>query len=329
MAKAKGSEWRASAAQLALFPEVSGNDINGLGEPDFRRPTVVYWPDRLDFDSIAHGAMCQFMITQQAPEVNEVYGDRDDRAPTQLDPVAATRLAGTPEKLTETVKKFALAHEADLVGVARLDPDWFFDHHAPPDFPWVVMIGGAMKYDEIKTAPPTMDDPSAALEVARVYNRVDRAAGALANWIRGQGYRAENQGGPMSGAMTLVPAAIECGFGELGKHGSIINRELGALLRLSAVRTDMPLVPDAPDDFGADGFCESCRVCANACPPAAMFDDKQTVRGKTRWYVDFDKCVPYFNENQGCAICLAVCPWSRPGIAPKLVVKMARRRGRA
>ena len=60
-----------------------------------------------------------------------------------------------------------------------------------------------------------------------------------------------------------------------------------------------------------------------------MFDDKQTVRGKTRWYVDFDKCVPYFNENQGCAICLVVCPWSRPGIATKLVVKMARRQARA
>jgi hypothetical protein len=32
--------------------------------------------------------------------------------------------------------------------------------------------------------------------------------------------------------------------------------------------------------------------------------------------------------SQGCAICLAVCPWSRPGVAENLVGKMARRRGR-
>ena len=27
-----------------------------------------------------------------------------------------------------------------------------------------------------------------------------------------------------------------------------------------------------------------------------------------KWYVDFDKCIPYFAETSGCAICIAVCP---------------------
>ena len=49
------------------------------------------------------------------------------------------------------------------------------------------------------------------------------------------------------------------------------------------------------------------------------------VRGDTKWYVDFDKCVPYFNETTGCGICIAVCPWSRPGVAANLVEKLARR----
>lgn len=35
--------------------------------------------------------------------------------------------------------------------------------------------------------------------------------------------------------------------------------------------------------------------------------------GEAAWYVDFDKCVPYFAENSGCAICIEVCPWSEPG----------------
>ena len=29
--------------QLALMPDVSGNDINGLGETEPRRPTRIYW----------------------------------------------------------------------------------------------------------------------------------------------------------------------------------------------------------------------------------------------------------------------------------------------
>jgi len=43
--------------------------------------------------------------------------------------------------------------------------------------------------------------------------------------------------------------------------------------------------------------------------------------------VDFDRCLPYFNEHGGCGICVAVCPWSRPGVATRLVEKLARRSG--
>jgi epoxyqueuosine reductase len=42
------------------------------------------------------------------------------------------------------------------------------------------------------------------------------------------------------------------------------------------------------------------------------------VRGVKKWYVDFNKCVPYFAEHGGCAICLEVCPWSEPGRGFKL-----------
>ncbi|CAN5874864.1 hypothetical protein BH11MYX4_BH11MYX4_48830 [soil metagenome] len=110
------------------------------------------------------------------------------------------------------------------------------------------------------------------------------------------------------------------------KHGSLIHRELGANFRLACVLTDVPLLVERPDVFGGDDFCASCRVCAEACPPDAIVHDKQIVRGERRWYVDFDKCLPYFNENLGCAICLAVCPFSRPVIGPRLVAKLARKR---
>jgi len=47
-----------------------------------------------------------------------------------------------------------------------------------------------------------------------------------------------------------------------------------------------------------------------------------------KWYVDFDRCLPFFNETAGCAICLAACPWSKPGVADKMLVKLARNAAR-
>ena len=60
----------------------------------------------------------------------------------------------------------------------------------------------------------------------------------------------------------------------------------------------------------------------------AIASDKQLVRGDVKWYVDFDKCLPFFNEHQGCAVCIAVCPWSRPGVGLNLANKLERRLAR-
>jgi epoxyqueuosine reductase QueG len=50
------------------------------------------------------------------------------------------------------------------------------------------------------------------------------------------------------------------------------------------------------------------------------------VRGELKWYVDFDKCIPYFVKTYGCAICLEVCPWSEPGRGPSLSEKLLAKR---
>jgi epoxyqueuosine reductase len=128
--------------------------------------------------------------------------------------------------------------------------------------------------------------------------------------------------------VTLIPPALACGFGELGKHGSLITPKMGASFRLSAVLTDAPFEPTPAKEYGIDSFCLHCRVCEDACPPEAILEDKQTVRGEVKWYVDFDKCLPFFNQTHGCAICIAVCPWSRPGVGPRLAEKLSRRAAR-
>ena len=122
---------------------------------------------------------------------------------------------------------------------------------------------------------------------------------------------------------------MACGFGELGKHGSLINPEHGSSFRLPAVLTDAPLAPTLPRAFGVDAFCASCRVREHPCPPEAIAPVKQMVRGTLKWYGDFERCLPLFNQTHGCAICIAVCPWSRPGVGLNLAAKLARRAARA
>jgi epoxyqueuosine reductase QueG len=310
--------WQPSPEVAALFPETSGNAINGLGEHTPRPPRYVMWtrPDR-----IAHGRVQQHVNqTYEAhPRLSGAFSGPERRAKPV--PLAAERRQDTPENWAGRVKEFARAHEADLVGIARIDPLWVFEG-AKVHAPFVVVLGVAMDHAELAKAPE-VDSPA---EVARQYNRGTRAAKALADYIRGQGYDAEGHGGPGAGPLQLVPAAIAAGFGQLGKHGSIINRQLGSSFRLAGVLTDLPLVPDTFDDIGAEEFCASCQVCSNACPPAAISDTKQCVRGAEKWYIDFDKCMPYFASTWGCGICIAVCPWSKPGTAPRLAEKMLKRR---
>ncbi len=332
MAKKNSSNWQMSEQQRALLPDISGNEINGLGDKEIRRPRIVYWPNdgtRSEFEKSGSASKHPFgevinWFRHQTPAVKHVYTDFENRAPRTLDPVAETRVEDSPANWTARVKEFVQGNEGDLVGITKLKPEWFFEGFKVPNLPWVVVIGCKMDYAKMQHVPPSTDDPISAIEVGEVYNKVDRAAGKLANWIRGQGWHGENQGGPNSGQMTLIPPALECGFGELGKHGSIINRKYGSLIRLSAVRTDLPLIPDNAVDFGADDFCMKCRACTRACPVDAISDEKRMVRGEIKWYVNFDKCIPYFNENYACGICISVCPWSRPGVAPKLIEKMTK-----
>jgi epoxyqueuosine reductase QueG len=129
----------------------------------------------------------------------------------------------------------------------------------------------------------------------------------------------------MADALLLVPPAIASGLGELGKHGSLISPQFGAGVRLAGVTTDMPLLATAPIRFGADEFCKSCQACTKACPPGAIQEQKEMVRGVERWYVDFDKCIPYFVEAASCGICIATCPWTKPDARPKLLATMAKR----
>lgn len=301
---------------------ISGNEINGLGETKRRRPQPVYhdqgrWhPWRIVQDAfylrVSLGGFWRFVMAS----------DRLDRR--RPAPVSPVRVEDTPEDWSARVKRAAREIGADAVGIARMDAEWVFEGEEVTE-PWIIVLGSRMNYDRL-AATVRRDFRTGLGTVMETYYRGHEAAVRLADWIHAQGWRATGYGSPRRTPVNLVPAAIAAGLGELGKHGSLINRDLGSCFRLAYVLTELPLLPDRPDDFGADDFCLNCQLCTKECPPEAISDEKQLVRGVERWYVDFDRCVPYFNDNYGCGLCLAVCPWSRPGVAERLTVKMQRRR---
>jgi len=320
--RVKRGQYTPKPETLSLL-KVSGNPINGLGESTPRRPSPFFWhpPDRHPYGDLQAAAR---LSSRKCPGAASAFQAAYNHP--ELIPIAETRNAASADQLSSDLVTFALANEADEVGIAPMDPLYVFEGYTI-DEPWVIVLAIAHNYERLKEVPSNETNGVGVTDIGEQYARGTRASYALANWIRSQGYHARAFPGPMADALLLIPPAIASGLGELGKHGSLISRHFGSGVRLAGVTTDMPLTATMPDRFGADEFCASCQICTRECPPDAIFEEKQMVRGVERWYVDFDKCIPYFAESATCGICIAVCPWTRPTVRPKLLATMARRLG--
>ncbi|WP_420631880.1 4Fe-4S dicluster domain-containing protein [Candidatus Leptofilum sp.] len=308
-----------------MKPAITGNEINGLGEKEKRRPTPVYhrqdwWHPWRWVQEAFYGRIALYMPAFMCFIKSNIL---DAREPV---PIAAKPVPGTPHEWTERIRQKAEALGVSDVRVVRITEDLIFDRDTIPE-KYAIILASQMRYEKIHKSTERKFRPS-LLEAMQVYLQGNVKAKKLANWLREQGYDARGFGTPMGTPLNIVHAAQRGGMGQLGKHGSLIHAEFGPMFRMAYVLTDLPLIVDEPVDIAVDDFCKLCQLCTKACPPGAIFNEKQWVRGELKWYVDFDKCVPYFNENMGCGICLAVCPYGQPGVSETLIDKMLRRRER-
>lgn len=298
----------------------SGNEINGLGEVAERRALHVFhhagnealeWQALDDFFSI----ISPFSVLRHVLGNAWQLRNKDGR-------VSARRRSVTdPDAMAGEIRQLARDCGAEMVGITRVTDDTLYEGHTVPEA-YAICIGLSMNRDEMAAVPQVR----AAVEVMRAYKVVSRIAIRLARKIRGMGWPARAYGNPNSTDILHIPLAINAGLGQLGKHGSMISQEFGSNFRLAAVLTDLPMACDEPEDIGVDDLCLQCRRCVVDCPPDAIYDEKQLVRGTRKWYVDFDKCIPYFVNTNGCAICIEVCPWSVPGRGPSLSQKLLAKR---
>ena len=108
--------------QMALWPEISGNSINGVGETTTRRPSPVYWHEP---DSIPHGPLQNWFYSRytQSPDVVASRARRQKIIDRPLPEVAPVQPIETPARWSALVKEMALSFGADDAGIARISSD--------------------------------------------------------------------------------------------------------------------------------------------------------------------------------------------------------------
>jgi epoxyqueuosine reductase len=216
--------------------------------------------------------------------------------------------AGSPS-LTAELREQALRLGLSAVGVARYDPKFTFAEYAGKD-------GGHRMVVCVLEQPweATQRLPSAAAEraaLATYANLLERMTG-LARWLHGRGFRAHAQ--DYEGESVFIHYAVQAGLGQLGLNGQLLTPQAGSRCRLAAIRTDAPLVPDSPRDYGIEGLCDKCQACVRRCPAGAIPAVRRDYRGVTKAKLNTKRCLPVVAQVSGCAICMKVCPVQRYGL---------------
>jgi hypothetical protein len=242
------------------------------------------------------------------------------------------RVEMLPETAGSRVKGYALSLGADLVGITEINAFWIYskrgeifndnwDAWGRPielNHKYAVVFATQMAVDLVGTAPHT---PTTIASMAN-YARGAFIATQLAAYIANLGYSATANHLRHYDAV-LVPLAVDAGLGETGRLGYLMTKEFGPRVRLGAVTTDFPLIPDQPLDLGVADFCRICKKCANCCPSNSIpKDDPKEVNGTLRWKLNAETCFDYWGKvGTDCNICMRVCPWSHANTLPHKLIR--------
>lgn len=206
--------------------------------------------------------------------------------------------------MTADIKQRARDLGGDDVGITALKPEFI---ELGVDIPHKNVIAIIIYEDYAHS----LGGPLAVeVEAMEVYARCAEVSTDLARYIREElGYPAlAHHNGSFQ--IQAIPVFHEVGFGELGRHGSLIHPELGSNFRPGFVTTDLPLAYDSPHEFGVQDYCMNCNLCRANCPGDAIPDDYITTNGIKRWLTDIDKCYPISRFREAyCHICIDVCPY--------------------
>lgn len=270
-----------------------------------------------------------WVVTETLAEIHKSSNRRDGfwdpfsaHVPPKVDPMPIE----DPADMAAQVKRIAKLYGADLVGITDYDERLTYasgysartNSCKPTELPEgltnVIVFGKSMDYDLIRTSPAA----TASTAPAMGYAHDATILLALAQFIRSLGYEAvANQ----NDTTLAIPYGIKAGLGEYGRNGLLITKDYGPRVRLARILTNMPLAHDAPISFGVKETCETCRRCANNCPPQAIDHgdpsdftyNKSNIKGVKKWTTDGEKCFTFWvSKGTDCGNCIRTCPYNKP-----------------
>lgn len=203
---------------------------------------------------------------------------------------------------------------ADRAGAAavkyvRVPRNAIFKHKGIP-YEYAIIITVEMDKANMSTAPSF----EAFKEVAKGYKNLALIANKMAHEMRQSGFAAY-PGTALGGLTDYTYLAELAGLGAIGYHGLLISPQEGARLRINTIYTNITNLPIEihNEHLWVRDFCAMCKKCIRSCPVEAIFDQPRPRGDGGMQCIDHDACRDYFNMNFGCAICLAVCPFSQAG----------------
>jgi len=235
----------------------------------------------------------------------------DEQQPRFSGEVATRQhLFASPADAAGHLKDKSREFGADIVGICTIEPSDVYAGRTC-EHTYAIAVGQRMRWREFQIVPSRRS----AIECLRVYYTLGETVIQLAAYIRSLGYGCTIEHPIGDSDLLHIPIGLKAGFGELGRHGSIIHPQLGPLFRMGSVATSLPLAIDHPIDAGIAKFCDTCRACRKYCPPHAIPDERSPEAGTDhlgydRYVVDTGRCFPYFAKHSYCSICLPVCVYN-------------------
>jgi epoxyqueuosine reductase len=212
-------------------------------------------------------------------------------------------------QLTNELKSEAARLGISATGVTRLDEKYTFS-----GFEGLAVGGRVVVCILEQNYGATQRVPSLASERAALstYGELEDRLTDLAQWLRDKGYKARPE--TFEGESLHIHYGVAAGLGQLGMNGQLLTPQAGSRCRINILTTDAPLDFDAPVDYGIEGVCDKCQICARRCPVGAIPNRRKQYRGVTKAKLNTKRCLPVMLKTEGCSICMKVCPVQRYGL---------------
>ena len=211
--------------------------------------------------------------------------------------------------LLTKLEKLAVDSGATAIRYVKVPRNAIFQGKGIP-YQYAIIFVVEMDKENMESAPSF----DAFKEVATGYKNLASIGNKIARFMRKNGFAAY-PGTALGGITDYTYLAELAGLGAIGYHGLLITPNEGARLRINTIYTNITNLPIETENehLWIRDFCAMCRKCIRGCPVNAIFDQPVPRGDGGMQTIDHDACRDYFSRNFGCAVCLAICPFSDKG----------------